>query len=150
MFSFRKFAFGLLTICCLALASPNAARAQQAEQTPAAEADGADPYYYLATTVGAVGGLIAGALITDGIIVPAYVWTTGSSWWVGSGTAGTGMAAAASQGARMARPAAYAWSNIHGPVVWTIRVIGRVGGAVTGGVLGAGWYEGAQATGAAE
>lgn len=136
----------VIFLCCtLLLTGLNSAHAQQAKDAgtvPASEAT--DTYYYLATTAGAVGGLLAGALITDGLIVPGYVWATSSSWWTSTAVAGRMAGGAIGGGGAAATaaapPAAYAWSNLHYPIVMTIRWVGRVGGAVTGGLWAANWY----------
>jgi hypothetical protein len=136
----RPLLLAIILFCALLITGLTPAHAQQTKNagtTPTPEET--NNYFYLATTAGAVGGLIAGALVTDGLIIPAYVWTTSSPWW--SGAAGAGGAMGSGGAMAATQPASYAWSNLHYPIVTTIRWVGRVGGSLAGGLWAANWHE---------
>ena len=106
-----------------AVAGASDARAQATQIPPPPSATGFDAYRAAAITAGAVVGIVAAVIVTDGLIIPVYAWATGT----GAAAAGPGMAGGG--GAAMAG---------HG----FIRGVTRLFGAVAGGLAGDGLYVG--------
>lgn len=104
-----------------AMAGLSDARAQTAPIGPPPQAIGFDAYRAAAITAGAVVGIVAATIVTEGLFIPVYAWATGA----GGAAAGPGMAG----GGAMAG---------HG----FISGVTRLFGAVLGGLAGDGIYVG--------
>lgn len=152
MTTYRKLAGAGLIAAGLAL-TPLAAQAQSAAPAapaapaaaPAAATYSFDGYRVLAVTAGVVIGATVAVVVTDGLIVPAYLYVTGGHAAGGISLAG-GMAAGAGGGAgEMAATSGLGYSafNTVGHMGYrTLRGAMSLLGAVGGGFYADSWYMG--------
>ncbi|MDF1790426.1 MAG: hypothetical protein P1U88_00880 [Thalassobaculaceae bacterium] len=141
MTTLKKTAAVLLVGLFVLTQTPAAAVAQQASPAPAAPATGSslfDPFWVLTVGAGTVGGWVAAGILTDGLIIPAYVATLAPRAAVG----GAQMAGAAGpqMGAGMAGTAMATATAANHAVVSFVQYAGRVTGAVLGGMIADSWY----------
>ena len=138
MTTVKKTAAALLVALFVLMQTPADALAQQVPPAPVASSCSFDPYWMLAVGAGTVGGWVAAGILTDGLIIPAYVAAMAPRAAVGgaqlAGTAGSQMGAGAA-GAAMATATA---AN-HAMVAF-VQYAGRVTGAVVGAAIADGWY----------
>lgn len=151
----RRVLYALALACSLA-AMPVAAQTQAPAQ-PASS--GFDVYRVLAVTAGIAIGAAVAIVVTDGLILPAYAYMTGTAVEAGA-AAGTGMAAAEAgaatgAGASGATGAAGAGAGAAGPGILHrvgsslmefghsgfSSAMGLLGGAF-GGLYADSWYQG--------
>lgn len=133
----------------LALASP-AAQAQTATPAapataPAAVQSSFDGYRVVAVTAGVLVGATVAAVVTDGLIVPAYIYMTGGHVAGGMSLAG-GMAAGAGAGAGEVAATTGMGQSMYGAVghagYQALRTAMSVLGAIGGGFYADSWYTG--------
>lgn len=138
MSEMKKVAAVLLVSLFVLMQTPTDAVAQQAQTPPASTSSSFDPYWYLAVGAGTVGGWVLAGILTDGLIVPAYLATVTPRAVVG----GTQMAGAAGSqmGAGMAGPAMATATAANHAVVSFVQYAGRVTGAVVGSMVADSWY----------
>jgi len=149
MTTFRKLAGAGLVAAGLAL-TPLAAQAQAtAPIAPAAAPAPAtysfDGYRVLAVTAGVIVGATVAAIVTDGLIVPAYVYVAGGEAAGGMGMFG-GMAAGAGAGAREVAASSGFGHAAYGTVghagYQAFRGAMSLLGAIGGGFYADSWYMG--------
>lgn len=151
MTTFRKLAGAGLVAAGLALA-PLAAQAQTAAPAAPAAAPAAAPVTYsfdgyrvLAVTAGVIVGATVAAIVTDGLIVPAYVYVVGGEA-AGGMTMFGGMAAGAGAGAGEVAASSGFGHAAYGAVghagYQTFRGAMSLLGAIGGGFYADSWYMG--------
>lgn len=141
MSTMKKIVTALLVSLFVLVHAPTDAGAQQAQTVPAvpaATSSSFDPFWYVVVGAGAVGGWVAAGILTDGLIVPAYLATVTPRAVVG----GAQMAGATGpqMGAGMAGPAMVTATAANHAVVSFVQYAGRVTGAVIGGLVVDSWY----------
>lgn len=108
--------------------APAGAQAQAAQS-------GFDGYRVVAVTAGVVVGATVAAIVTDGLIIPAYYYFAGPAVGAGAAAGGAAGAAAAADGILMGGPIMHtAYETFRGGM--------RVLGAVGGGFYADSWYTG--------
>ncbi|MGE4220042.1 MAG: hypothetical protein AB7G39_11390 [Alphaproteobacteria bacterium] len=134
--------------CALALSAGLAAMpaAAQTAAAPAAQpaAGGFDAYRALAITTGIVVGAAVAIVITDGVIIPAYAYVTGTAVeagaaaGAGAGAGAAGAEAGAAGGGMLHQMSASAMKFGHTGLG---SIVGLLGG-VAGGLYADSWYQG--------
>lgn len=109
----------------LALA-PTGAHAQ------ATTASSFDAYRVVAVTAGVIGGAVVAAIVTDGLIIPAYAWATSGTAMAPAG------AAAAGGGATGMTVEGVMMGNVGHAFRGGMRLLGAIGG----GFYADSWYTG--------
>lgn len=121
--------------------APSGAQAQTA-------GSGFDGYRVIAVTAGVIVGATVAAIVTDGLIIPAYIYaTSGTAAGAGMGAAGAGIGAeGAGMGAAGAgmfgEGAMMSGAPIMQTAYHTFRGGMRVLGAIGGGFYADAWYTG--------
>lgn len=143
MSAMKKIAAVVLVSLFVLTQTPTDAVAQQVQTAPAAASSSFDPFWYLVVGAGTVGGWVAAGILTDGLIVPAYLATVAPRAVVGgaqvAGAAGSRMGAGMA-GPAMAGPALATATAANHAVVSVVQYAGRVTGAVMGGLIVDSWY----------
>lgn len=125
----------------LALA-PAGAQAQSAAADPGA-GSGFDGYRVLAVTAGVIAGAAVAAIVTDGLIIPAYAYIASGSGAATGGMAAAEGAAAGGGAAGMGAARASGWGGgIAHAGYQAFRGGMRILGAVGGGFYADSWYTG--------
>jgi hypothetical protein len=125
MKALKTIAAAALIASSLSLA-PVAANAQSSG--PASAASSFDSYRVLAVTAGVIVGATAAAIVTDGLIIPAYAYVAG----------GTGAAGGAAMGTSLGNIGPTVYHTGYNLVRGGMRVLGAVGG----GFYADAWYTG--------
>ncbi|NQW08912.1 MAG: hypothetical protein HQ481_03380 [Alphaproteobacteria bacterium] len=129
MRKFMTLAKALVLVVGFAVAATGA-QAQQA--APAADGLGFDGYRALAVTAGVIGGAAVAAVVTDGLIIPVYAFTTGAE--MGGIGATLGMGGAGAGGGGLMTYGQQSYRFFRGSM--------RLLGAIAGGFYADSWYLG--------
>ncbi len=122
--------------------------AAQTASAPAASG-GFDAYRALAITTGIVVGAAVAIVVTDGVIIPAYAYMTGTAVEAGA-AAGTGAAAGGTGAGAAGAEAGAAGGGMFHQMGAGLMEFGHTGfssamgllGGVTGGLYADSWYQG--------
>ena len=136
MHKFMTLAKALVIVVGFALATTSA----QAQQAAPAAGGGFDGYRALAVTAGVIGGAAVAAIVTDGLIIPAYAYVTGANMGAAFGLGGGGVAGAAGGVAGGAGPGMMVNFGHQGYAFFrgSMRLLGAIGG----GFYADDWYSG--------